>query len=175
MEINVSQIDEYDGLTLEHVYPDGEPFLENEEGRLVGQTQLRVRATRDVDEVLLRGEIKATVQFACDRCLVLFPTPVAQDFDLLYVAAGKSRNAHEEHELKEDDLSIAYYEGHAINLDDLVREQIELTLPMTRICKETCRGLCAECGTNLNDKECGCAMQQSDARWDALKKLKLKP
>lgn len=179
MEINVSQIDEYDGLRVEYHYPEGEPHLEDDNGRLIGQTLLSAQATREPkregDEVLLRGSVRATVEFDCDRCLMAFCTPVAQDFDLLYLSAGKSRNAHEEHELKEDDLSIAYYEGHIINLDDLVREQIELTLPMTRVCREACRGLCPECGANLNDGDCGCSTEQSDPRWDALKGLKPNP
>ena len=144
MEIHVSQIDEYDGLVVDYTYPAGEPSLldgeekpeegEENEGQVVGPTQVKVRASREGEDVLLRGQIQTAVQFACDRCLASFRTPLTQDFDLLYVSTPKSRNAHEEHELKEDDLSLSYYEGHVINLDDLVREQIELTLPMTHIC-----------------------------------------
>jgi DUF177 domain-containing protein len=183
MEIHVSQIDEYDGLVVDYTYPDGEPSLqdgevkpeegEENEGQIVGPTQVKVRASREGEEVLLRGQIQTAVQFACDRCLTLFRTPITRDFDLLYVSTSKSRNAHEEHELKEDDLSLSYYEGHVINLDDLVREQIELTLPMTHICSEACRGLCSQCGANLNEGECACGAQPTDSRWDALKGLKL--
>lgn len=172
MELQVSQIDEYDGLTLKHAYTGDELQLANEEATLVGETTLRVHASREDGDILLRGEVHATARFECDRCLTAFTTPVSQAFDLLYVTAGGSRAA-EEHELKEDDLSLAYYEGHSINLDDLVREQIELTLPMTHICSETCRGLCPQCGVNLNEGDCSCAGEPADSRWDALKQLKL--
>src|SRR5690349_21440345 len=136
MEITVSQIDEYDGLSVDHLYPEGEPDLEDEDSKLLGQTALKFRATRHAEAVVVRGTINAFVQFDCARCLTRFSIPVAQDFDLLYVPASPGRNAHEEHELKDDDLSMAYYQGQAINLDDLVREQIQLTLPMTRLCQE---------------------------------------
>src|SRR5437667_1379050 len=144
MEIHISQIDEYDGLSVEHLYPEGEPDLAGEDSKLLGQTALNFRATREGEEVLLRGHIKAFVQFDCDRCLIRFSIPVTQNFDLLYVPASSGRNAHEEHELKDDDLSIAYYQGQLIQVDDLVREQIQLTLPMTRLCQEACRGFCQE-------------------------------
>jgi uncharacterized protein len=174
MEITISQIDEYDGLSVDHLYPEGEPDLEDKDSKLLGQTALRFRATREGEEVLLRGQITASVQFDCDRCLTRFSIPVTQTFDLLYVPASPARNAHEEHELKDDDLSIAYYQGQVIPLDDLVREQIQLTLPMTRWCQPNCRGLCPECGANLNEGSCSCTAEQLDPRWSALRELKNK-
>jgi uncharacterized protein len=59
-----------------------------------------------------------------------------------------------------------------IDLDDLVREQIDLALPMSRLCKEECQGLCPHCRTNLNEKTCQCEEKQIDSRWAALKGLK---
>ncbi|MEW6125446.1 MAG: DUF177 domain-containing protein [Acidobacteriota bacterium] len=171
MELNISQIDERDGLNLTHRYTEGEIGLVGNDGKLVGRTAVNLQATREGEEVLLRGSVQANVQFECDRCLVEMTVPVTQSFDLLYLPASH-RNAREEHELKADDLSIAYYQGHLINLDDLVREQIELTLPMTRICRENCQGLCTECGANLNEGKCNCGNQQIDPRWAALKGLK---
>ncbi|MBI3651237.1 MAG: DUF177 domain-containing protein [Acidobacteria bacterium] len=172
MEINVSQIDEHHGLSLEQVYPQGEPTLEEADGQLIGRTILKFRATREGEEVLLRGSIQTAVQFDCDRCLTKFTLPITQNFDLLYLPGNASRKAHEEHELQDDDLSIAYYQGQVIELDDLVREQIQLTLPMSRLCQEACRGLCAECGADLNEGQCSCAAEASDPRWTALKELK---
>jgi uncharacterized protein len=172
MELNVSQIDEFDGLNLSHQYPEGEISLIAGDGKISGRTALSLFATREGEEVLLRGTVNASVQFECDRCLTETVVPVTQSFDLLYLPAHQTRNSHEEHELTEDDLSIVYYQGHFINLDDLVREQIELTLPMTRICKEDCRGLCQQCGANLNEGKCACNVEQVDPRWAVLKELK---
>lgn len=172
MELNISQIDELDGLTLSHRYPEGEISLVAGEGKIIGRPALKLFASREGEEILLRGTVKAEVQFECDRCLSEMVVPVTQSFDLLYLPAHQNRNSREEHELTEDDLSIVYYQGHVLNLDDLVREQLELTLPMTRICKAECRGLCPECGANLNDGECACTNASMDPRWAALKGLK---
>lgn len=173
MELNINQIDEVDGLDVEHLYAEGEPDLEDENGKIVRRPILRLHASRDGDEVLLRGDIKATVQFECDRCLIAFDQSVNQHFDLVYLPVNDSRKAHEEHELTEDDLSISYYQGHMINLDDLTREQIALTLPMRRLCREDCLGLCQYCRANLNDGQCNCSGEEQDSRWNTLRELKL--
>src|SRR5437763_561720 len=145
MELSITQIDEVDGLDVEHLFENGEPDLEEEGGKVVGRMALKLHASRDGEEVLLRGNVKATMEFECDRCLAVFAEKISRDFDLLYLPVDEHRRAHEEHELTEDDLSIGYYQGHIINLDDLAREQIELSLPMTRLCREDCRGLCQHC------------------------------
>ena len=172
MEINISQIDESDGLVIEYLYPQGEPDLGDEHSKPVGQAALKLHATREGEEVLLRGSIGTSVQLDCDRCLASFSAPVRQSFDLLYLPVNKNRSAQEEHELSDDDLSISYFQGQFINLDDLVREQIQLALPMTRLCLEDCRGLCQQCGANLNEDSCSCKVEQIDPRWAALKGLK---
>ncbi len=169
MVIQVSQIREDEGLSLHHLYPTGEPQMSAEEGRLAGRTELKLLATRDREEVRLIGSLNATVEFACDRCLTTTSLPIEQDFDLLYLPVPASLLA--EKELGDDDLSIAYYAGQTLDLDDLVREQIALALPMTKLCSESCKGLCPQCGVNWNFSECRCNTQDIDPRWAALKNL----
>jgi len=169
MRINIAQISEEDGLNLHHLYPDGEPALSNSEGRLIGRSELDLQATRAGQEVELVGRVKARVEFECDRCLQPLAVTVEPSFDLLYLPP---LGTGDEHELGEDDLAIAFYQGDTIDVDDLVREQIELALPMSKLCREDCRGLCPECGANLNDGDCGCKDEEIDPRWAALKQLK---
>lgn len=173
MEINVSQIREDEGSSIRHLYPEGEPELRDEDTRLLGRTGLNLHAARDGDRVELAGVVNANVQLICDRCLALFSLPVEQNFDLLYVPAPSAGRPQEEKELDDDDLSVSVYMAEAIDLDDLVREQIELALPMVRLCRENCAGLCPECRANLNDGLCACEPEQTDSRWDGLKSLKL--
>jgi len=165
MEIQVAQISEDDGLNAHHLYPEGEPTLD-EDARLLGQTELDLQATRAAEKVRLVGHLDATVGFECGRCLTPLTTKVEQSFDLLYLPP---LGAGDEHELHDDDLSIAFYQGDAIDIDDLVREQFELALPMTRLCSEACRGLCEQCGANLNQGDCACTAKAIDPRWAALK------
>jgi uncharacterized protein len=95
--------------------------------------------------------------------------PVEQSFDLLYIPPLR---VEDERELGEDDLAVGFYQNQVIEVDDLVREQIELALPMGRLCKQDCRGLCPHCGANLNQVECGCSAEVVDPRWEALRVLK---
>lgn len=170
MEIQVAQISEDEGLDVHHLYPEGKPVL-GDDARLVGQTEVDLQAIRAAEKVRLVGSLAANVAFECDRCLAPLAAKVEQSFDLLYLPP---LGAGEEHELHDDDLSIAFYQGQAIDLDDLVREQIELALPMARLCGEACRGLCEHCGANLNEGQCACAAKAIDPRWAALKDLTTK-
>jgi DUF177 domain-containing protein len=169
MNISISKISEEEGLDIHHLYPDGKPDLGGADSRLVGRPELNLQANRAGDEVRLVGNLKATVEIDCDRCLKPSTMPVDQSFDLLYLPPAKTS---EEKELGDDDLSIAFYQDETIDIDDLVREQVELALPMARLCGEACRGLCPECGANLNEGDCFCSDKQVDPRWSALKELK---
>jgi uncharacterized protein len=171
MNIVVAQISEDEGLSLEYSYPEGEPALASSEAKLIGRCKLNVQATRARDEVELVGSLKADVGFECDRCLKPMTIPIEQSFDLFYVPPMKSRD---ERELGADDLSTAFYQGEAIDLDDVVREQVELALPMSRLCSEQCQGLCSGCGANLNVTKCACNVDRVDERWAALNELKSK-
>ncbi len=77
-----------------------------------------------------------------------------------------------EREIEEDDLETSYYRDDQIDLNELMREQFYLALPMKPLCREDCKGLCAQCGTNLNTGTCDCAPVWEDPRLAALKALK---
>ena len=171
MNIVVAQISEDEGLNVHHLYPDGEPGLIGEESHLIGRTEVSLQASRAGEKVGLLGTITAVVGFECDRCLAPLSVPIEQSFDLIYVPP---LGVGEEHELGEDDLSLGFYQDGIIDVDDLAREQIELALPMARLCTVDCRGLCPECGANLNLGDCGCAEGRGDPRWAALTELKSK-
>jgi uncharacterized protein len=171
MNIVVAQISEDEGLNVHHLYQEGDPDLAGGEGHLIGQCELTLRATRTDAKVALVGRVNAVVEFECDRCLTSLSIPVQAPFDLLYVPPIGTAD---ERELAENDLSLSFYQDGIINVDDLTREQIELALPMARLCSDDCRGLCPRCGANLNSGECACREEQVDARWAPLKELKSK-
>jgi uncharacterized protein len=169
MKINVAQISEDEALTIHHVYEEGQPQLESDDSRIVGRPELDLQAMRAADKVNLIGSLKATVAYDCDRCLKPIEMAVDKSFDLSYIPP---LGIGEEHELKDQDLDTSFYAGEAIDLDDLVREQVELALPMARLCRKECQGLCPECGANLNEGQCSCATREIDPRWAALEQFK---
>ncbi|HWO02075.1 MAG TPA: DUF177 domain-containing protein [Blastocatellia bacterium] len=169
MNINVAQVSEDEGLTIHHLYPEGEPALRGHDNRLIGRSKLNLEAALEGEKVQLVGMVSASVSFDCDRCLKPLTIPVEQKFDLTYVPPA---GIEEEKELGDDDLLVAFYTDQVIDVDDLVREQIELALPMSRICSKGCRGLCPQCGANLNEGDCACVPAEPDPRWAALRELK---
>ena len=78
----------------------------------------------------------------------------------------------EEPEVDPDEMHAAYYENDEIPLRQLMEEQFYLSLPMKPLCKDDCKGLCANCGTNLNKATCDCNTQWEDPRLAALRDLK---
>ena len=171
MKLNVVQISEDDGLNIHHFFSDGEPHSDGGDLRLEGRTEVSAQATRSGEKVQLVGSVTATASFVCDRCLKPISIRVEPKFDLLYIPPLGS---DEEKELVSDDLSIGFYQDQVIDVDALIIEQIELALPMSRLCAEQCRGLCPGCGANLNEGECGCSAEPGDPRWAALSQLKSK-
>ena len=122
------------------------------------------------DAFRVTGRAVTTLELDCGRCLEPFPLPIDATFELRYVPAVE--NAGEgEREIDEDDLTTAFYREGALDVIDLLREQFTLALPMKPLCDEACRGLCPECGANLNRTECGCTPKWEDPRLAALKGL----
>lgn len=115
----------------------------------------------------LRGEFEAN----CARCIEPVPERVDTQFDLLYRPLGTDRRG-DEVSISEAETEIGYYEGEGMELADSVREQVLLALPVKVVCRPDCKGICPECGKNLNEGECNCSTKVVDPRWDALKDLK---
>jgi uncharacterized protein len=118
----------------------------------------------------LEGRVAGTLELCCSRCLEPIALPVDAAFDLEYLP--RTENVGEgEREIAEDDLATAFYTDETIDLGALVSEQFHLALPMKPLCSETCRGLCPQCGTNLNVASCACRQEWEDARLSGLKVL----
>lgn len=116
------------------------------------------------------GRAATRLAVECSRCVEPFEVPVDVAFSLRYVPHVE--NAGEgEREIGEDELTTAYYREGLLDLVDLLREQFVLALPMKPLCREDCRGLCPQCGTNLNRTQCECAPKWEDPRLAALKSL----
>ena len=127
---------------------------------------------QDIDDIRLVGKLDATMEVGCARCLEPVQFPVNRAFDLLYRPLGVDRRA-EEVSISEADTEIGYYEGEGLLLEDVLREQVLLASPVKLVCREDCKGLCPQCGTNLNTATCSC-QQPGDPRWAALSELRNK-
>jgi len=128
---------------------------------------------QDIDDIRVVGTLDATLEVGCARCLDPVQFPVQRAYDLLYRPLGVDRRA-EEVSISEADTEIGYYEGEGLLLEDVLREQVLLAAPVKLICREDCKGLCPQCGVNLNLGTCNCQQRSGDPRWAALGELKNK-
>jgi uncharacterized protein len=136
----------------------------------VAPVDLAFEIHKDKDKFRLVGTVATELELPCSRCLEPFRLPVAAPFDLRYLPASEV-SSEGEREVDDEDLETSYYENDAIDLNELLREQFYLALPMKPLCQEECQGLCAQCGTNLNTGKCDCAPVWEDPRLAALKGL----
>ena len=169
MRIEVDRLKELGGKFAEF-YEVGSLELDDQEIRLTTAAEVNGRVRRSGDEVELRGELHTTVESVCSRCLKPVALPIDAEFDERFVPAVSWR-AEEQHELQEEDLNLAVFDGEAIELDDLIREEILLAMPSQVLCRADCRGLCPICGIDRNTRTCECEATQVDERWEKLKEL----
>jgi DUF177 domain-containing protein len=138
---------------------------------IVAPVELEFDIHKDKDKFRLVGRVRTELELSCSRCLEPFRFPIDGAFDQRYLPATEAV-ADVEHEVEDDDLETSYYSEDHIDLNELMREQFYLALPMKPLCLEDCKGLCAQCGTNLNTGMCDCAPIWEDPRLAALRTLK---
>ena len=119
-----------------------------------------VRNTAGV--LVMKGMIRTTIHGTCDRCASDFHREEQFPIDVVLV----TELANEENE----DEWVFPLEGDSADLDDIVRTVFVLNLDSKLLCKEDCKGLCHQCGKNLNEGPCNC-QKELDPRFAALKQL----
>jgi uncharacterized protein len=156
--------------------------------RATQPSTLRASLKKVSGGVLLQGGLTASVTTPCKRCLkdVTLEVPVSFTLNLVPEALARGEDVGGEEETAEDrahaeragsfeleDADEVIFDGKKIDLDPIVREQVLLALPMSAVCREDCEGLCAQCGQNLNEKQCGCEQKVIDPRLAPLMNIKL--
>lgn len=164
MKITVSEIPE-EGLDLEEEEP-----IEPETAGVAEKAKLRLNIRKTDSEVLLKGEITASLRLACSRCLKDFTRDVSIPVDLAYHPLDELR-VEEKYELRPDELNTGFYIEDEVDLKELSKEQVLLNVPMKPLCSEDCKGICPRCGKDLNEGPCGCDLRQTDSRLKVLDKF----
>lgn len=124
----------------------------------IGSCSVVGRISADSDILLLNAEIKVDLEMICSRCLDTFIYPIDIDIEERFTTDSKS----------EDEEAVVVLDD-VLDISEVVETSIISTLPIKRVCKDDCKGLCQECGCNLNFNTCSCNKEDVDIRFEALK------
>lgn len=124
-----------------------------------------------VSDIRLRAEYDGLFDMPCARCLEPVEHRSQGEFDLLFRPLGVEDGSNE-HAVTPSETEIGYYQNGRLTLEDVLREQVILSLPARTLCSEDCKGLCPHCGQNLNSESCTCDAAPADPRWTALSDLR---
>jgi uncharacterized protein len=117
--------------------------------------QLRVDNLQN--RLILTGELTGKTVTVCDRCL--------ESFDLAFDVPVEIQILRVTELEGEEDSCIIHQRNGEVALDVPLGELALVAIPQKRLCVEDCRGLCPQCGVNLNRETCGCHNEDEDPRW----------
>lgn len=145
--------------------------------RFFGPVKGQVRVFHAHQMVEIEGQVAVAAKFTCGRCLQDFEMSVGCDFALTYcreLPEVEIEDDEEGAELSAEDMGLVLYEGHEIDLTESIQEQLIMALPATPVCDQGCKGLCPQCGADLNVTSCDCRPQDLSLKMAALKDFKVK-
>ncbi|OGP86768.1 MAG: hypothetical protein A2031_03805 [Deltaproteobacteria bacterium RBG_19FT_COMBO_43_11] len=137
----------------------------------IGKADVNCLITKTSNTVFIKGKLSAIIDINCSRCLEDTKLPLLADF--AYTLIPEKAQTKEDLELKKEDLEISHYHVDFIDLTPIICEQIILQMPIKALCSPECKGLCPQCGTNLNHSSCDCPLGCIDSRMAVLKNFKV--
>ena len=170
MIVNVSEIGD-GGLSLDLTRGPGwlGDSAKSEVVSLDSDIEFHVDLLRTAGEISVRGKIGFLAVARCSRCLSDVSVCTNLEVKLLLSPSEAEKKKEE----SGGDMDYETYRGRTIDLNDYMREQVNLSLPYKVVCAEDCRGLCGGCGRNLNERQCGCESRREDSRFAVLKGIKI--
>ena len=150
-----------------------ESLADTEADSAASKAGVRLDLNRSGREVVVRGAIDGKLAVLCSRCAGPAKVTVREPIEVVYVPRGAETDRPEPED-PADEVDLIPYDGDDLDLSEMLREELLLSLPLAPLCKESCRGLCPRCGADLNDGACGCPAETSeDPRFAALRNLKV--
>ncbi|MGH7467040.1 MAG: YceD family protein [Longimicrobiales bacterium] len=166
LKVDLRQLARKRRIRIDQTVADDHPQWRQNGITLAEPLEVRLEVQFAGRDVVVRGSLQSRVALSCRRCLVPVTVELNEPIALLF-RPGLTRVEAEAQEVyclpeRADDLDLA----------DAICEQVVLAVPQYAMCRESCRGLCAQCGVNLNQTQCSCDAAELDPRWAALRNLR---
>jgi uncharacterized protein len=175
MFVDINELRERGGsLVVEADFGEQELKLASPVSVLKSPAHARLKVSLSGTRLHVVGRVEADIEITCSRCLKRVRRPIQSNFDLEYWPDPVVEAEGEEFELKYSDLEIGFYRDERLDLDAVVCERILLEVPMKPVCSHDCKGLCDQCGADLNQGVCGCVNNVVDPRFAVLAELRKK-
>jgi uncharacterized protein len=127
-----------------------------------------IELSKIVNQIIIKADLDVNAHFECDRCSNDFDTKLDGNFKIVYFLGNKPDGD------ENDNLVYLPITADRIEIGKDLRDFALLSIPMKKICREDCKGLCFICGKDLNEGECDCDKSKTDSRWLPLMELKNK-
>lgn len=132
---------------------------------------LTIRKEND-DQASVSGDLQAVVVLPCNRCCEPVQTDISVNFFYNCIVGKEAPETGRDAECREEDYYRIYINEPVIDLDEILREQVFLALPTSLLCRQSCKGLCQQCGADLNKEKCSCDSTDLSSPFAVLRQLK---
>lgn len=167
LRVDLGRLAREGSVLVEAKVPADDGLWQDEELQWKGPVEVRLRASyAGTGEVVVRGAVRGELEHVCRRCLRPVAGSFEEDLTLVFVTGAAGEEAAQGDALPYDPRSSA------LDLSGAVRGEVILAMNRYVVCDPECRGLCPRCGADLNEGPCGCAVEETDPRWEALRALK---
>jgi uncharacterized protein len=167
LKVQVADIPE-EGLRVD---VDDSSWLPDREFARRDDFQASIFFSRLAGRVMVSGSISVTIVLECDRCLEEFGFPEKIDFQLVVEQEEDPAQALADHEIDRNEMDVIFLAEPVIDIDDILYQQVVLALPQKSLCRSDCRGVCGNCGADLNREECRCRMDDGGSPFSVLDQL----
>lgn len=177
MKISVDQISDKPRVMKEEVPATSFPVLVDMQHdgvcTFISPVRYDLTVFKEYDHVRVEGSVNVTARLTCSRCLAEYESDIDSSLTIFFRRGTSDEVAlEEETELSEQDLISSVYSGDEIDLTHEIEEQIAMDVPFRPLCGDSCKGLCPECGADLNLSSCSCSGKQFNFKFSALKDFK---
>lgn len=159
LSIDVSELLRHPGSQRRLELREEVPGLALDLAQVAGEPDLDLLAESVVEGILITGAVSGTYRLECRRCLQEVTESFSVPVEELFLSGPPDVDAYR-------------VDGEFIDLEPMVRDAVVLGMPLNPLCRPDCRGLCPQCGQNLNEADCGHRPERIDVRWEPLRRLK---
>jgi uncharacterized protein len=161
MLIDVNKIGLQGLMLQDSIALDGKSLSEDE-SRFLDAVDYTVQFIREGRQIRARGKIRTRLSLQCVGCLENYETKIDSSFDVVLFPVQLLEVKETNAALSPEEMEYIFFDGKEIDLDQLLLEQVNLFIPYNPMCKEDCKGICPDCGKNLNTETCHCKRTNSE-------------